>query len=77
MGVAVAGERLRWFALPAVLASIYLLPAFLFVTRGGETFVLDFLWQMPLLGLTLSGRGAWRWSLPPRGHPPGGGRARR
>ena len=62
--LAIAGHRLRRFALPAVLASIYFMPAFLYVTRGGETFVLDFLWQMPLLGLTLSGPGAERWSLP-------------
>ena len=62
--LAIAGHRLRAFALPALLASIYFMPAFLYVTRGGETFVLDFLWQMPLLGLTLSGPGAQRWSLP-------------
>ena len=62
--LAIAGYRLRALALPAVLASIYFMPAFLYVTRGGETFVLDFLWQMPLLGLTLSGPGAERWSLP-------------
>ena len=62
--LAIAGYRLRAVALPAVLASIYFMPAFLYVTRGGETFVLDFLWQMPLLGLTLSGPGAGRWSLP-------------
>ena len=64
--LAIAGDRWRAFALPAVLASIYFMPAFLYVTRGGETFVLDFLWTMPLLGLTLSGPGAHRWSLPPR-----------
>lgn len=64
--LAIAGERLRAFALPALLASIYFMPAFLYVTRGGETFVLDFLWTMPLLGLTLSGPGAHRWSLPGR-----------
>ena len=62
--LAIAGHRLRAVALPAVLASIYFMPAFLYVTRGGETFVLDFLWQMPLVGLTLSGPGAERWSLP-------------
>ena len=66
LALAIAGDRLRSIALPAVLASIYFMPALLYVTRGGETFVLDFLWQMPLLGLTLSGRGAWRWSLPAR-----------
>src|SRR5688572_829766 len=64
--LAIAGHRLRAFALPAVLASIYFMPAFLYITRGGETFVLDFLWMMPLLGLTLSGPGAHRWSLPER-----------
>ena len=64
--LAIAGHRLRAFALPAVLASIYFMPAFLYVTRGGETFVLDFLWMMPLLGLTLSGPGVQRWSLPER-----------
>ena len=37
--LAIAGERLRAFALPALLASIYFMPAFLYVTRGGETFV--------------------------------------
>ncbi|HEX6216977.1 MAG TPA: hypothetical protein VFZ38_19215 [Vicinamibacterales bacterium] len=64
--LAIAGDRLRAFVLPAVLASIYFMPAFLYVTRGGETFVLDFLWTMPLLGLALSGPGAQRWSLPER-----------
>jgi hypothetical protein len=64
--LAIAGHRVRAIALPAVLGSIYFMPALLYVVRGGETFVLDFLWQMPLLGLTLSGPGAWRWSLPAR-----------
>ena len=34
--LAIAGYRLRAFALPAVLASIYFMPALLYVTRGGE-----------------------------------------
>ena len=62
--LALAGDRLRAVALPAVLASIYFMPAILFALRGGETFILDFVWMMPLLGLTLSGPRAWEWSLP-------------
>ena len=64
VALAIVGHRLRFAALPAVLASIYVMPALLLVVRGGETFALDFLWMMPLLGLTLSGPGAWTWSLP-------------
>jgi hypothetical protein len=61
-----AGSRLRAFALPVLMAALYLMPAILLVWRGGENFSLDIIWILPLVGLMLSGRGALEWSLPAR-----------
>jgi len=60
----IAGPRLRPVALPAVLSLLYLFPALLLVLVGNENFTLDFVWVLPLLGLTLSGPGVGTWSLP-------------
>ena len=64
----VAGERLRSIALPIVMAALYLTPAVLLVTLGerGRGYGLDVIWILPLLGMTLAGRGAREWSLPER-----------
>lgn len=64
----IAGARLRSIALPIVMAALYLTPAVLLVTLGdrGRGYGLDVIWILPLLGLTLAGRGAREWSLPAR-----------
>jgi O-antigen ligase len=61
-----AGERLRSIALPIVMAALYLTPAILLTALGdrGRGYGLDAIWILPLLGLTLSGRGVLKWSLP-------------
>lgn len=63
--LALVGDRVRPFALPLVLSLMYLLPAIMIVWVAQENFSIEFVWFLPLLGLTLSGRGAWQWSLPP------------
>jgi hypothetical protein len=60
------GARLRGLALPFLMAATYLTPAVLLVVNDGENFSLDTIWLLPLLGLTLSGPGAFEWSLPRR-----------
>jgi hypothetical protein len=64
----VAGERLRAIAMPIMMAALYLTPAVLLVTLGnrGRGYGQDVIWILPLLGLTLAGRGALEWSLPAR-----------
>ena len=61
-----AGDRLRSIALPIVMAALYLTPALLLMTLGdrGLGYGNDALWILPLLGLTIGGRGALQWSLP-------------
>lgn len=61
-----AGRRLRPIGLPIVMAALYLMPSIYLATLGGESFGLDSIWILPLLGLILSDRGALRWSLPAR-----------
>ena len=65
-GLLVAGERLRPVSLPLLLAASYVTPAAYILFSGGSSFALDAIWVLPLLGLTLSGRGGWHWSLPGR-----------
>jgi O-antigen ligase len=60
------GWRVRSTALPLVLAATYLAPALLLIFNDGQDFSLDIVWLFPLLGLTLSGPGVLRWSLPAR-----------
>lgn len=62
----IVGQRYRSVAFPIVMPALYLMPAIFLAIRGGEHFSLDIIWVMPLLGLCLSGRGAWQWSLPSR-----------
>ena len=58
------GDRLRPFVLPLVLSLMYVLPAIMIVWIAEENFSIEYVWFLPLLGLTLSGRGASQWSLP-------------
>lgn len=62
--LAVVGDRIRPVALPLLLSAMYLLPAIMIAWIGQENFSIEFVWFLPLLGLALSGRGAWQWSLP-------------
>ncbi len=68
----IAGDRLRSTAMPIVMAALYLTPAVMLVTLGerGRGYGVDVIWILPLLGLTLSGRGALHWSLPERWRGP-------
>ena len=78
--LALVGVRVRPFVLPLVLALMYVLPAIMIVWIAQENFSIEFVWFLPLLGLSLSAtpslretragdpgprRGAWDWSLPP------------
>jgi O-antigen ligase len=60
----VAGDRVRFIALPVVLSVMYLLPAMMIAWVGNENFSIEYVYLLPLLGLACSGRGASRWSLP-------------
>ena len=62
----ISGARLRSLMLPIVMAALYLMPAIFLATLGDESWGLDAIWFLPLLGLILSDRGAWQWSLPAR-----------
>ena len=62
------GAQFRPVALPIVMASLYLTPAIFLATLGNEGWGLDVIWILPLLGLILSDRGAWQWSLPNGGN---------
>lgn len=62
--LALAGSRVRPFVLPVVLSLMYVLPAIMIVWIAQENFSIEFVWFLPLLGLSLSGRGASEWSLP-------------
>ena len=63
--LAVIGDRVRVFVLPLVLALMYVLPAIMIASVGNENFSIEYVWMLPLLGLSLAGPGAWQWSLPP------------
>ena len=62
--LAVAGDRVRFIALPVLLSLMYVLPALMIVWVGNENFSIEYVFLLPLLGLACSGPGAWRWSLP-------------
>ena len=47
-----------------VMALSYLAPAVYVVWAGFENYSFEIIWALPLLGLLVSGREAWRWSLP-------------
>ena len=59
------GRRLRGAILPLVLAAMFVMPTVYLQWLSYQNFGLEIIWIMPLLGLILSGRDAWRWSLPP------------
>src|SRR5688572_10447546 len=63
---ALAGERVRFVALPLVLSIMYILPAAMLASVGNEDFSIEYVFLLPLLGLVCSGQGASRWSLPAR-----------
>lgn len=66
VAVALAGAW-RPGPVPAVLlAASYLAPAAYVLWPGFENYSFEILWSLPLLGLVVSGRDAWRWHLPPR-----------
>ena len=60
----VAGERVRFIALRIVLSIMYVLPAVMIGSIGNENFSIEYVFLLPLLGLTCFGPGASRWSLP-------------
>lgn len=62
--LALIGDRLRFVALPIVLSLMYVLPAIMIVSVGNENFSIEYVFLIPLLGLCMSGPGAWQWSLP-------------
>lgn len=62
--LAALGQHVRVVVLPVVLSVMYLFPALMIAWVGNENFSIEFVWVLPLLGLSLSGPGAWRWSLP-------------
>jgi hypothetical protein len=62
-GVAV-GTRWPGAAGGMVLAASYLAPAAYVFWPGFENYPFEIVWSLPLLGLIVSGRGAWRWHLP-------------
>lgn len=59
-----AGSRLRGPATAVVLAASYLAPAAYVIWAGFENYAFEIVWSLPLLGLLVSGRDAWRWHLP-------------
>src|SRR5215213_5163883 len=65
--IAIAGRRLHSAAMPVVMAALYLMPAIYLATPiGTPGYGLDVIWILPLMGLIVSDRGAWEWSLPAR-----------
>lgn len=62
--LALAGHRVRRPALAVLLPLLYVLPALMLAWVGNENFSIEYVWFLPLLGLALSGPGAWQWSLP-------------
>lgn len=47
-----------------VLAASYVAPAAYVIWAGFENYPFEIIWALPLLGLIVSGREAWRWHLP-------------
>ena len=62
--LAATGTRVRSIALPSILATMYVLPAIMIGLGTNENFSIEYVWFLPLLGLSLAGPGATRWSLP-------------
>ena len=63
---ALAGARFPGQVSVAVLLLPYLARAVVLYAFGTEYEPVEIVWALPLLGLILSGRGAWQWSFPAR-----------
>lgn len=63
---AVAGAWWPGVISAVILLAPYLAPAGYVLWAGTEHFSLEIVWALPLLGLAIAGRDAWRWSLPTR-----------
>lgn len=63
---AVAGAWWPGVISAVILLAPYLAPAGFVLWTGTEHFSLEIVWALPLLGLAIAGRDAWRWSLPAR-----------
>ncbi len=61
---AILGHRAPGAIFRPILMAMYLLPAVYIELLDYEHFSLEIVWILPLLALTLSDRGALRWSLP-------------
>lgn len=62
---AILGHRAHGAIVRLILAAMYLMPAAYLALLDYEHFSLEIIWILPLLGLIVSDRGAWRqWSLP-------------
>lgn len=60
----VAGTQRPGPVTAIVLAVSYLAPAAYVIWAGFENYSFEIAWALPLLGVILSGRDAWRWHLP-------------
>ena len=58
------GHRARGAIAGPILIAMYLMPAAYLAALDYEHFSLEIIWILPLLGLVVSDRGAWQWSLP-------------
>jgi len=58
------GGRLRSVFLPLILVAMLVMPTVYLQWLNYQNYGLEIIWILPLLGLILSGRDAWRWSLP-------------
>jgi len=63
---AIAGAWWPGVVSSVVLLAPYLTPAAYVLLTGTEHFSLEIVWALPLLGLAIAGRDAWRWHLPAR-----------
>lgn len=60
----IAGSLRPGPATAVVLPMSYLAPAAYVIWAGFENYSFEVIWALPLLGLIVSGRDAWRWHLP-------------
>ncbi len=60
----IGGRRLHGVALPIVLVAMFVMPSVYLRWLNYQNYGLEIIWILPLLGVILSGRDAWRWSLP-------------
>lgn len=58
------GRRAQGAIVRPILVAMYLMPAAYLALLDYEHFSLEIIWILPLLGLIVSDRGAWQWSLP-------------